>query len=93
MTTIVTTNTPTASTDAVAVPADAVAWAAAVNELWRPADAVELLAAAYLYGTLAGVPLYRERFRTSEDESTVLISADFAWTLLYDFKVGGWRAL
>ncbi len=93
MTRTVTTNAKARSTDAVAVPASAVAWASAVNELWRPADAMELLAAAYLDGALAGVPIYRERFRTSEDESTVLFSADFAWTLLYDFKLAGWRAL
>lgn len=73
--------------------ASAFDWAAAINRLYASPEAQKRLSADYATGTVAGVDLCREGVRSTEDDHSVMISADFAWTVLYDAAQGSWRAL
>lgn len=59
-------------------------WAAAIDELWHDRDGDHRLAHACAMGLVAGVALCQENTKISEDDNTVLISADGAWTVLLD---------
>jgi len=85
--------TTTPATSPTIIHASAFDWAAAINRLCASPDGQKLLSAAYATGTVAGVDLCREGVQSTEDDHSVLISADLAWTVLCDAGRGSWRAL
>ncbi len=86
-------NSTTPATSPTITYASALEWAAAINRLCASPGGQQLLLAEYATGTVAGVDLCREGVRSTEDDHWVMISADFAWTVLYDAARGSGRAL
>lgn len=86
-------NITTPSTAPTITHAGAFDWAAAINRLLVSPGGQQRLLADHATGTVAGVDLCREGVRSTEDNHCVMISSDFAWTVLYDAARGSWRAL
>jgi len=73
--------------------ANAVEWAAAINDLWHSRGGPELLLVSCAYGQVAGVALCRESMQSGEDDPSILISVDGAWTVILDTTSDSCRAL